>query len=488
MLKRWIMAAVAILVLLPAMAWAGPGVPSLTNNPGRDAVATNVRPVLSFFNADGDVAAYQLELSPSPDFPDGQVIRYTDIPPGDKVTAKRVEAADGLKDNARWHWRVRAVDADGTPGPWAANRFFVDTSSDDRFMGLVRVMPADAAVSSGFCPKNIFDLNDPGQATFWQSAPFDESDQWVRVDLGRTRTVSRIWMLSSIDGRNGWLKDFHWQYSHDGREWTDVEGGAVSGNDTHRNILDIAATSARHWRLSISDWHGYAAQINALCLYGPGRPDVPTPPRTDYVVVVGDQMNGFTFTQLARRIENLGLDLETVTVPHYEFSLDMLEQLDPRPLAVIFSGNNAGYENLPMFEYNGNFEVIRHSDLPILGICCGHQLTVMAYGLTFARAMGWTDVTALDPPPFKRDIEIVRPDPLFEGIEGPFSAPEVHGWAVYTLPDHYQVLARSSYIQSVRRTDKTLYGVQFHPEIDAAYNDAEAVLVNFLEMARERAR
>jgi GMP synthase-like glutamine amidotransferase len=77
---------------------------------------------------------------------------------------------------------------------------------------------------------------------------------------------------------------------------------------------------------------------------------------------------------------------------------------------------------------------------------------------------------------------------LFQGVPDPFIAPEVHGWAVYTLPEHYQALARSTYLQSLKRTDKFLYGVQFHPEIDAPYNQAPSVLVNFLKMALARGK
>ncbi len=483
-------AAVALALPLPASAAGKPGAPRLTNNPSLDVVVTNLRPVLSFFNASGGRGplTYTMQLSLSPRFPAGQVITYQGVPQGQgRVTRLRVRPGHELQDKSRYYWRVRAVDRSGAKGPWAATRFFVDTASDDHFMGLRRVWPKEITVSSGFNPRNIYDLDDPGQASFWQSAPFDERDQWVRLDLGRAREISRIWMLSSISGKNGWLKDFRWQYSPDGRNWRDVPGGAVKGNDTFRNILDFAPVAARYWRLYIHDWHGYCAQINALCLYSPGMPPVPAPPAGDYVLVVGDQMNGFTFTQLARRIRSLGLGLKVLTVPHYQVSLAMVRSLEPKPVAIIMSGNNAGYQNLPMFEYNGNYELVRQCEIPLLGICCGHQLTAMAYGLTFAGAMGWSDITALEPPPWRRVIRVVRPDPLFKGVKSPFAAPEVHGWAVYTLPGpEYQVLARSSYIQSLMRVDKLLYGVQFHPEIGAPYNHAAAVLTNFLEMALAR--
>lgn len=470
---------------------AGPTAPSLTNNPSLDVVVTNARPVLSFLNshAGSPPRTYAMELSPTADFSGPGLVRYEKVPEDQgRVTAFRVQPGHELRDGQRWYWRARAVDSAGNTGPWATTRFFVDTGSDDRFMGLVRAYPSRVTVSSGGNAANIYDLDDPGQSTFWQSAPFDENDQWVMLDFGRVVEVTRIWMLSNINGPDGWLKDFTWQYSADQEKWTDVPQGRVTGNDTFRNIMEIPRTAARYWRLYIKDWHGYAAQINALCLYSPGDPPVPTPPAGKYVLVVGDQMDGFTFTQLARRIRGLGLGLDTLSVPHYEVSLAMVKALPNQPVAIVLSGNNAGYQNLPMFEYNGDFELIRQCDLPILGICCGHQMTAMAYGLTFARAMGWSDITAMEPRPYKHKIRQLAADPLFTGIPEHFIAPEVHGWAVYTLPEHYEVLARSSYVQSLKRSDKFLYGVQFHPEIDVSYNQAQGVLVNFLKMAQQRAR
>ena len=104
------------------------------------------------------------------------------------------------------------------------------------------------------------------------------------------------------------------------------------------------------------------------------------------------------FSELASFVENLGLGLKTLVVPHYEVSLKMIEKLDHKPVAIILSGNNADYPNLPMFEFNGEYEIIRQSKLPILGICCGHQQLAMAYGYTYARSMGWSDISSLENP------------------------------------------------------------------------------------------
>ncbi len=469
--------------------------PRLTNNPSLDVIVTTGQPLLSFFSAPGGTAPrkYIIQIDKVPTFSSKALIEYRDVPEeSNLVTSFSVKKKDALDDKTRYYWRVRAVDSSGEPGPWGASRFFVDTESDDSFMNLVRIPVKSVETSSGSNAKNIVDLDDPGQVSFWQSTPPGEPTQWVIFDLGKRWKVSRIWMLSNpswadAEVGDGWLKDFVWQASDNLTAWRDINGARVIDNDTFRNILRFDPVETRYLRLLIRAWHGYAAQINAVTLYSPGRPPVPEVPDRDYVLIVGNQQNGYTFTELAKFVEGLGLDLATLTVPHYEVSQGMLKNLKRKPVAIVLSGNNAGYANLPMFEYNGEFEIVRHSDIPILGICCGHQMTALAYGYTNVRAMGWSDISSVrlkDP----TETRIVKEDPIFMGMPNPFTAPEVHGWAVVRLPRHYEIIAESTYVQCLKSSAKLLYGEQFHAEIAAPYNQAKPYLVNFLKMALERER
>lgn len=478
----------------------GPGAPKLTNNPVMDVVVTTRTPMLTFFNAEGGSGkkTYTVQLDKVPAFDSASLVEYRGVPEIDQyIAGKRVEPGDALDDKSRYYWRVRAVDAKGIEGPWSWSRFLVDTESDDAFMNLVRIPIKAVDVSSGKNAKNIIDIDDPGQVTFWQSAPPGQRVQWVRFDLGGTRTLSRIWMLShpsipqivgpklttpDISYSNGWLRSFVWQMSSDGLKWEEIPGTKVTDNDTYRNIIDFKPVNARFVRLLIDQWYGYAPQVNAIILYAPGKPPAPQPPDTDYVLIVGNQQSGATFTELKQFIEQLDLGLTALVVPHFQVSRAMIDALKRKPVAVILSGNNSGYANMPMFEYNGEFELIRDGSIPIMGICCGHQLTHMAYGYTNVRAMGWSDFTCVylkKPTP----IHIAKPDPILDGVQDPFTAPEVHSWAVISLPDHYSVLAESGYIQMIKSTSKTIYGAQFHPEINAPYNKAERTVVNFLRMA-----
>jgi hypothetical protein len=210
-------------------------------------------------------------------------------------------------------------------------------------MNLVRVPVSEVKVSSGQNAKNITDLDDPGQDTFWRGTPPGSEVQWVTFDLGEKRVISRVWMLSNIKGYEGWLKDFGWQMSPDGKVWYGIRGAVIENNETFRNIIDfLMPVETRYLRLLITGWHGYSPQINAVTFYSPGQPDIPDAPEGEYVLIVGNQQNEFTFSALAEHVESLGLGLKTLTVPHYEISMDILEKLEHKPVAIILSGNNAG--------------------------------------------------------------------------------------------------------------------------------------------------
>ncbi len=466
--------------------------PKLTNNPSLDVIVTNSRPLLSFFNASGGEGEriYNIQIDKVPTFDSGRLIAYENVPEMNQhitdkkdLSHKLLEERHALQGKTRYYWRVRAVDGKGEKGPWAQSRFYFDPQADDAFMGLVRVPVTSVKISSGRNSKNMTDLDDPGQVTFWRSTPPGDETQWAVFDLGEERDVSRIWMLSNPNSPDGWLKDFKWQSSSDGRNWTGINGAAAEGNDTFRNILNFKPVKARYLKLVVKDWYGYAVQVNAVTFYSPGMPPVPETPEKDYVLLIGNQQDGFTFSELAKFVEGLDLGLDTLTVPHYEVSLDMLNGLKRKPVAIILSGNNAGYQNLPMFEYNGEYEIIRKSEIPILGICCGHQQLAMAYGYTYARSMGWEDISSMDKAKTRTHVKIEREDPIFKNIPDLFTAVEIHGWAVAVLPDDHEVIATSSYIQCIKSTSKMLYGEQFHAEIKASYNEGTPYLLNFLKMA-----
>lgn len=101
-----------------------------------------------------------------------------------------------------------------------------------------------------------------------------------------------------------------------------------------------------------------------------------------------------------------------------------------------------------------------YKDIPILGICLGHQAICEAFGatVTYAKELvhGKQDTIYID-----------RMDPIFSGLSD-FKAARYHSLSVQepTLPNSLMKLAHSKNMEvmAIRHKDYPVYGFQFHPE------------------------
>ena len=113
--------------------------------------------------------------------------------------------------------------------------------------------------------------------------------------------------------------------------------------------------------------------------------------------------------------------------------------------------------------------------VPILGVCLGHQAIGQAFGGTIVRAQrvmhGKLSSIAHD----ERGV--------FAGLPTPFQATRYHSLAIEpsSLPDELEVSARSEdgEIMGVRHRRLAVEGVQFHPEAILTEH-GKAMLANFL--------
>ena len=107
----------------------------------------------------------------------------------------------------------------------------------------------------------------------------------------------------------------------------------------------------------------------------------------------------------------------------------------------------------PLIEYVAEAAA---ADVPILGVCYGHQVLAEALGGRVAEMDG-----------FEIGYNAVRhrDDQLFEGIDEEFTVFTTHGDAVVELPPSATLLAENEHgIHAFR--DGGCWGVQFHPEYD----------------------
>jgi len=134
--------------------------------------------------------------------------------------------------------------------------------------------------------------------------------------------------------------------------------------------------------------------------------------------------------------------------------------------AVVVTGSRSSvYQDDPWIDDLLDWiETAADRGLPILGVCYGHQALAAALG---GRVESMDDYEL-----GYREVQVVADDPLFKGVETPFTAFETHSDRVADLPPGATLLAENDRgVQAFRHGD--CWGVQFHPEYDRA--SAEAV-------------
>jgi anthranilate synthase/aminodeoxychorismate synthase-like glutamine amidotransferase len=127
-----------------------------------------------------------------------------------------------------------------------------------------------------------------------------------------------------------------------------------------------------------------------------------------------------------------------------------------------------------------SMDVIRRfgPELPILGVCLGHQSIGLVYG---------GEVITVEPVHGKKSAVDHRSQGVFEGLPTPLEAGRYHSLAVAreSLPDVLEVTATSSdgLIMGLRHRDYRVEGIQFHPE-SILTADGMAMLANWLRSLR----
>ena len=112
-------------------------------------------------------------------------------------------------------------------------------------------------------------------------------------------------------------------------------------------------------------------------------------------------------------------------------------------------------------------EYLDKLDIPILGICAGHQY--------MAIRLGGQAAPSTTPEFGKTLIRVVDEDALFRDLPDTFIAWESHNDEVITLPPDFKLLASSKTckVQAMRHETRPLFGLQFHPEVEHTDNGYE---------------
>lgn len=118
------------------------------------------------------------------------------------------------------------------------------------------------------------------------------------------------------------------------------------------------------------------------------------------------------------------------------------------------------------------------ANIPLLGVCLGHQAIAQAFGGKVIRA---------DIPMHGKVSEIYHQGKnIFENIPTPFNATRYHSLIVdkNSLPDELEVTAvtKDDTIMAISHKTKNIHGVQFHPE-SIASEHGHKLIENFIRRA-----
>ncbi|MDF2439805.1 MAG: 4-amino-4-deoxychorismate synthase (2-amino-4-deoxychorismate-forming) component [Abditibacteriota bacterium] len=187
------------------------------------------------------------------------------------------------------------------------------------------------------------------------------------------------------------------------------------------------------------------------------------------MILMIDNFDSFTYN-LVQYLGEMGEELRVVR--NDEITLDQIAELQPDKIIISpgpCSPTEAGVSVATIERFAG--------EIPLLGVCLGHQSIGQAFGGRIVRAArlmhGKTS-------PIQHDGRGV-----FEALPSPFPATRYHSLVIErsSLPDCLTITAETEdgEIMGVRHKDLPIEGVQFHPESVLTGEHGKTLLRNFVE-------
>lgn len=184
-------------------------------------------------------------------------------------------------------------------------------------------------------------------------------------------------------------------------------------------------------------------------------------------VLIIDNYDSFTFN-LVHAVAAITGEMPIV-VRNDELNWDEIRGLDFSSVVISPGPGRPDRER----DFGVSRDVILNADVPVLGVCLGHQGIACLFG---------GEVAQVAPVHGQTSGIFHNGDPLFQGIPQGFSAVRYHSLAVTEpLPAELRKIAWSSdgTVMALRHVTRPIWGVQFHPESVCTEYGVE-LLRNFL--------
>lgn len=190
-----------------------------------------------------------------------------------------------------------------------------------------------------------------------------------------------------------------------------------------------------------------------------------------------DNYDSFTWN-LAQLLAQINGEAPLV-VRNDDYPWEELQALGPFDNIVISPGPGHVHNEV---DVQVSRQVIAQAQVPVLGVCLGHQCMAYEFGARIERA----------PEPMHGRLTPVlhQGDALFKDLPPSFQAVRYHSHIVaLPLPDELQAIAFSpdGLLMALRHRERPLWGVQFHPESILTEGGIQ-LLRNFHDLTRAQAK
>ena len=191
------------------------------------------------------------------------------------------------------------------------------------------------------------------------------------------------------------------------------------------------------------------------------------------MILLIDNYDSFTYN-LVHYVEELDFDVEIYR--NDKISLNKIKRLNPKKI-IISPGpctpNEAGISINLIKKF--------YKDIPILGVCLGHQAIAQAFGAKIVKAKKIMHG--------KVSTMTNLGSRIFSGIPKKFNATRYHSLVVQnnTLPNDFKIISDTidngkKVIMGIEHNQYPCFGVQFHPESIATNPFGKKIIKNYLKL------